>query len=241
MGQQQAIRLFQTLEHACGYWPDRLSRDLIVDPTDPQLPLVFLQALAMGFRRSGGHVYRPYCIGCRACISVRIPVQRFRPNRAQKRCLSRNADLVVSSGRARRSDENFALYPRYLEARHRGGGMDDPGPENFDAFLSCAWSPTEFMEFRLDGELVAIAVTDVVADALSAVYTFFAPEHAARSLGTYAILRQVQRAHEEGRSHVYLGFWLDGHPKMTYKRSFRPLEFLDGAHWRPMPDPAVQT
>ena len=238
MGQQQAIRLFQTLEHACGYWPDRLSRDLIVDPTDPQLPLVFPQALAMGFRRSGGHVYRPYCIGCRACISVRIPVRRFRPNRAQKRCLGRNADLVVSSGPARRSDENFALYRRYLEARHRGGGMDDPGPENFDAFLSCAWSPTEFMEFRLDGELVAIAVTDVVADALSAVYTFFAPEHAARSLGTFAILSQVNRAREEGRSHVYLGFWLDGHPKMAYKRGFRPLEYLDGAHWRPMPDPA---
>ena len=238
MGQQQAIRLFQTLEHACGYWPDRLSRDLIVDPTDPQLPLVFPQALAMGFRRSGGHVYRPYCIGCRACISVRIPVQRFRPNRAQKRCLSRNADLVVSSGPARRSDENFALYRRYLEARHRGGGMDDPGPENFDAFLSCAWSPTEFMEFRLDGELVAIAVTDVVADALSAVYTFFAPEHAGRSLGTYAILSQVMRARAEGRSHVYLGFWLDGHPKMAYKRGFRPLEYLDGAHWRPMPAPA---
>ena len=233
---QHAIRLFQTLEHACGYWPGRPARDLIIDPADPHLPSVFGQALAMGFRRSGGHVYRPYCNGCRACISVRIPVARFRPNRAQKRCLARNADLRVSLAPARRTDENFALYRRYLGARHAGGGMDDPAPENFDAFLACAWSPTEFMEFRLDGELLALAVTDAVPGALSAVYTFYDPAHAARSLGTFGILSQVQRARDEGRDFVYLGFWLDGHPKMAYKRGFQPLEFLDGASWRPMPE-----
>ena len=236
MGDQHAIRLFQTVEHACGYWPDRVARDLIVDPTDPQLPSVFARALSMGFRRSGGHVYRPYCGGCRACISVRLPVASFQPSRSQRRCLARNADLTVGVAPARRTDENFALYRRYIDTRHVGGGMDDPAPENFDAFLACAWSPTDFMEFRLDGELVGIAVTDVVPDALSAVYTFFAPEHAHRSLGSYAILRQVQRARDERRSHVYLGFWLDGHPKMAYKRGYGPLEFLDGAHWRPMPD-----
>ncbi|MBW8366597.1 MAG: arginyltransferase [Arenimonas sp.] len=235
MGSQHAIRLFQTVEHACGYWPERLARDLIVDPTDPQLPSVFARALAMGFRRSGGHVYRPYCNGCRDCISVRIPVETFRASRSQRRCLARNADLQVGVAPAVRTAENFALYRRYLDTRHVGGGMDKPGPENFDAFLACAWSPTDFMEFRLEGELVAVAVTDAVPDALSAVYTFFAPEHAHRSLGGFAILQQVQRARDEGRRHVYLGFWLDAHPKMAYKREYRPLEFLDGTQWRPMP------
>ena len=235
MGDQHGIRLFQTVEHACGYWPGRLARDLIIDPTDPHLPSVFGRALSMGFRRSGGHVYRPHCKGCRACISVRIPAAKFLPNRSQRRCLARNADLQVSVAPARRTAENFALYRSYLDTRHAGGGMDDPAPENFDAFLACAWSPTDFMEFRLDGELVGVAVTDVVPDALSAVYTFFAPEHAHRSLGVYAILRQVRRACEEDRQHLYLGFWLDGHPRMAYKRGYRPLEFLDGAQWRPVP------
>ena len=237
MGQQQhAIRLFQTIEHPCGYWPERLSRDLVIDPADPHLPSVYAQAMAMGFRRSGGHVYRPYCKGCRDCISVRIPVRAFRPNRAQRRCLARNADLELAIVPARRSRENFALYRRYLGSRHPGGGMDDPSPENFDNFLACRWSPTQFMELRLAGELVAVAVTDVVPDALSAVYTFYEPELAHRSLGTYAILRQVQRALDDGRDYLYLGFWLRGHPKMEYKRAFRPLEYLDGAHWRPMPE-----
>lgn len=232
---QHAIRLFQSLEHPCGYWKERLARDLIIDPTDPHLASVYPQALAMGFRRSGGHVYRPYCAGCRACVSVRIPVEHFVPNRTQKRCLARNADLELRIAPPQRTGENFALYRRYLDTRHAGGGMDDPAPENFDAFLACRWSPTEFMEFRLDGELVALAVTDVVPDGLSAVYTFFAPELATRSLGTYAILRQVERARRESRSYVYLGFWLEGHPKMAYKLAYQPLEFLDGALWRPMP------
>lgn len=232
---QHAIRLFQTLEHPCGYWPERRARDLIIDPADPQLPGVYAQAMAMGFRRSGGHVYRPHCAGCRACVSVRIPVRDFRPNRAQRRCLARNADLELRIVAARRTRENFALYRQYLDGRHRGGGMDDPTPENFDAFLACPWSPTQFMELRLEGRLVAVAVTDVVPDALSAVYTFYDPALAARGLGTYAILRQVQRAREDGRGYVYLGFWIDGHPKMAYKRGFQPLEFLDGPHWRPLP------
>jgi arginine-tRNA-protein transferase len=236
MGDSDAIRLFQTVEHACGYWPERRSRDLIVDPEDPHLPSMFGRALAMGFRRSGGHVYRPYCNSCRACISVRIPVADFAPNRAQKRCMARNADLQVRITPARRTAENFALYRRYLDTRHAGGGMDRPAPENFDAFLACDWSPTDFMEFRLGGELVAVAVTDVVQGALSAVYTFYAPELAARSLGTYAILSQLQRARLESRQHLYLGFWLEGHPRMDYKRHYRPLEYLDGAHWRRFPD-----
>lgn len=231
---QHAIRLFQSLEHPCGYWPDRLARDLVIDPTDPHLPAVYGQALVMGFRRSGGHVYRPHCVACRACIPVRIPAARFEPNRSQKRCLARNADLELCIAPARRTEENFALYRRYLDTRHAGGGMDDPAPENFDAFLACRWL-TEFMEFRLDGRLVALAVTDVAAAGLSAVYTFYDPDLAARSLGTYAILRQVERARRERRGHVYLGFWLDGHPKMAYKRAFRPLEYLDGGHWKPMP------
>lgn len=232
---QHAIRLFQTLEHACGYWPERPSRDLIIDPADPQLPAVYAQAMAMGFRRSGGHVYRPHCPGCRACISVRVPAAAFRPNRSQRRCLARNHDLELRIVAPRRTQENFSLYRRYLDGRHRGGGMDDPTPENFDAFLACPWSPTQFMEFRLGGRLAALAVTDVVPDALSAVYTFYDPALADRSLGTYAILRQIQRCRDEGRGHLYLGFWLQGHPKMAYKRGFQPLEFLDGALWRPLP------
>lgn len=232
MGTQPGIRLYQTLEHACGYWPDRQARDAILDPEDPRLPLFYGQALARGFRRSGGQVYRPHCGHCQACIPVRVAVAQFLANRSQRRCLARNADLQVQAMPARCTEENFALYRRYLASRHAGGGMDDPSRASFEQFLFSPWSPTLFLEIREHGQLLAVAVTDQVPDALSAVYTFFEPEQAARSLGSYAILQQIAWARSEGCEYLYLGFWLDGHPKMAYKRGFQPLQQRVGEQWQ---------
>ena len=233
MGNQANIRVYQTVEHACGYWPDRNARDLVLDPLDPTLPALYGSALAMGFRRSGNHVYRPHCAGCQACTPVRIPVDLFQPNRAQRRCLARNADLRVSVAPAAHTDENFELYRRYVSGRHAGGGMDDPSPADFDGFLSCEWSPTRFLEIRGDDGLMGVAVTDVLADSLSAVYTFFDPGLPARSLGTFAILSQLAHARELGLDYLYLGFWLRDHPKMDYKQRFRPIQILSGREWLP--------
>jgi arginine-tRNA-protein transferase len=236
MGSKANIRVYQTVEHPCGYWPERQARDLVLDPVDPMLPALYGPSLAMGFRRSGSHVYRPHCAGCQACTPVRIPVERFRASRSQKRCLNRNADLRVLARPAARSEESFELYRRYVQLRHPGGGMDDPSHADFDGFLSCTWSPTMFLEFRLGERLLGVAVTDVLPDSLSAVYTFYAPEEPERGLGTFAILTQIEHAKQLGLPYLYLGFWLDGHPKMDYKRKFRPLERLDGREWIDDPD-----
>ncbi|MGQ4583117.1 arginyltransferase [Lysobacter sp. F60174L2] len=239
------LRLFHTGEHPCGYWPERSARDLVLDPRDPRLPQWYRLALGWGFRRSGDIVYRPHCHGCRACVAVRIPVERFVPDRSQRRCLARNADIEVRVLPAERTDEQLALYQRYLTARHRGGGMDDHGANEFEQFLIGRWSEGRFLEFRHRtdtgrGPLLAVAVTDVTRTALSAVYTFYDPDHAARGLGTLAVLRQLEWARREGRQHLYLGYWIDGHGKMDYKRRFRPLEAFDGRNWRDLDpgDPA---
>lgn len=225
------IAMFQSAPHPCGYWPERVARDVLLDPRDPALPALYAAALAQGFRRSGGHVYRPTCEHCHACIPVRLAVREFVPNRSQRRCARRNADLSIAVRPVRRSEEHFALYRRYLDTRHHDGGMDGGAPADFDAFVSCAWSPTRFIEFRHDNRLVAVAVTDVLPDALSAVYTFYDPDHAARSLGTFAVLSQIAHARAHGASHLYLGFWLAQHPKMHYKAAFRPLQALVGGAW----------
>lgn len=235
MGSKANIRVYQTVEHACGYWPERQARDLVLDPADPMLPGLYGPALAMGFRRSGSHVYRPHCIGCQACTPVRIPVATFSPNRSQRRCIALNADLRIGLRPAERSEEAFELYRSYVGSRHAGGGMDDPSPADFDGFLACPWSPTTFIEMRLQDRLLAVAVTDVLPDSLSAVYTFYAPGFEKRSLGTFAILSQLEHARGLGLEHVYLGFWLDKHAKMDYKKSFRPLEYLSGRDWLEFP------
>jgi len=226
------VRLFQTLPHACGYFDDRTAQNIVIDPSAPQLPQVYDLAVQRGYRRAGGHVYHPQCGACRACVACRVPVARFAPDRSQRRCVARNRDLDVRIAPAAYSHEYFALYQRYLRARHRDGGMDDARPEDFSRFLYTAWSPTRFVEFRASGRLLAVAVTDFCAAGLSAVYTFFEPDEHARGLGAFAILSQLRIAAERGLPYVYLGFWIDGHPKMHYKTRYRPLEVLHAGNWR---------
>lgn len=236
------LKLFQTGQHPCGYWPDRQARDLVLDPQDPRLGTLYPMALAWGFRRSGDLIYRPHCQHCHACVPVRIPVARFAPDRSQRRCLARNADLDCRIVAAERSDEQFELYRRYLGHRHAGGGMDEHGPHEFDQFLIGRWSHGRFMELREHGHggrrgrLLAVAVTDVTAQGLSAVYTFFDPEARARGLGTLAILQQIQWARRESLPHLYLGYWIRDHRKMDYKRRYRPLEAYDGRRWHDFDD-----
>lgn len=231
-----SIRIYQTAEHACGYWPERRARDIVLDPDSRALPAIYPAALAQGFRRSGGHVYRPQCAHCMACVPVRIDVDAFRPNRSQRRCLQRNADLRLIDSAPARCGEVFELYRRYLRSRHPKGGMDEPRPEDFDGFLSAIWSPTRFLRFEQpDGRLMGVAVSDLLSNGLSAVYTFFEPDAASRSLGTWGILKQIEWARALGLPHVYLGFWLQGHPKMDYKRQFSGLEQLRHGEWEPLP------
>ncbi|HHW4680986.1 MAG TPA: arginyltransferase [Xylella taiwanensis] len=232
------LQLFKTSHQACGYWPDRSACNLVIDPSDARLSAIYPQALAWGFRRSGNLLYRPHCKHCGACIPVRINVNAFVPNRSQRRCLARNATLVTRIVPAERSAEHLSLYRRYLHQRHPDGGMEGHGANEFDQFLIGRWGYGRFMEIRepttngTPGQLLAVAVTDLTEQALSAVYTFYEPDAAARGLGTLAILHQIHWAQREQRPYLYLGYWIKDHFKMDYKRRFQALEMYDGNHWR---------
>jgi arginine-tRNA-protein transferase len=232
------LRLFHSAPHPCGYWPDRDARDLVLDPRDPRLPNYYPMALEWGFRRSGDIVYRPSCGSCRACVPVRVPVASFRLDRSQRRCLRRNGDVATHLLAPTCTDEYVALYQRYLQSRHPNGGMATHGAHEFEQFLIGSWNDCRFLELRdaTSHRLLAVAVTDVLPEALSAVYTFYDPDETARGLGSLGVLKQIEWAQRSGRHHVYLGYWIDGHQKMAYKRRFQPLEAFDGHSWVPLID-----
>jgi arginine-tRNA-protein transferase len=165
-------------------------------------------------------------------VPCRVEVARFRPSRSQRRILQRNADLQTQWRVADFSEEHFSLYERYIGWRHPGGGMDEPQPEDFRRFLLSPWSRTRYLEIREASRLVAAAVSDIGPQGLSAVYTFYEPELAHRSPGTLAILRQIEFCRERKLPHLYLGYWIEGHPKMDYKACFRPLEVLRDGQWQ---------
>jgi arginine-tRNA-protein transferase len=233
---QQHLSLYITREQPCSYFDDRLSANLIPDPQLPMNAELYSLLIGKGFRRSGEFVYRPHCNGCNACVPARINVARFRPNRNQRRCLKRNADLTTRLVTARYSEEYFALYQRYLNTRHNDGSMANPQPEDFSNFLLNHWQSTLFIESRLQGELLAVAVVDFLRTGPSAVYTFFEPAEARRSLGTFAVLQQIWLARLYQQPHVYLGYWIRDHQKMDYKRHFTGLELYQNEQWQAAPD-----
>jgi leucyl-tRNA---protein transferase len=226
------IKVFVSLEHPCGYFSDRVARNLVLDPHAHPQGGIYARAMPQGFRRAGGHIYKPYCSACQACVASRIVIADFAPTRAQKRCALRNIDLRISIRAAGIDAETFALYRRYLQSRHPGGGMDQADESDFQSFLFARWSDSQFVEFRLHDRLVAVAVTDFVRGALSAVYTFYDPELRARSLGTYAVLSQIALAKSTCTPYLYLGYWIANHPKMDYKRRFSGTEIFQDGRWQ---------
>jgi len=230
MSSLRRVQLYLSTEHPCGYLPNRGARNAYVDPSLQMSRERYAWLITQGFRRSGDYVYRPHCSQCQLCVAARVSVSSFQPSRSQRRCVAQNADLSLTIVHAL-NDEHHALYQRYLQSRHPGEGMDSDNPEAFQSFLQCNWGDAQFWEFRLEGRLLAVAVVDALPAALSAVYTFFDPEEAARGLGTYAVLSQIEAARSRGLPHVYLGYWVSQSRKMDYKKNFRPLELLGDDGW----------
>ena len=230
------LQLYITTESPCSYFTDRMSSNLVPDPKLNLNMPIYNQLIQHGFRRSGSHCYRPHCSngdsGCEACIACRLVVKEFSPSRSQRRCYKRNQALTLTAVAAGYSDEYFELYRRYLNSRHIDGSMANPVEEDFRQFLYCEWSDTQFLELRQNGRLIAVAVTDIVSDGISAVYSFFEPEMQELSLGTFCILKQIDYAKSLGLAHVYLGYWIEGHPKMHYKNNYRPLQVYRNETWQ---------
>jgi arginyl-tRNA--protein-N-Asp/Glu arginylyltransferase len=231
------IQLYLTAESPCGYFDDRMSRNLVPDPKLQLTMSTYSLLIKHGFRRSGAYCYRPYCKACLAedglaCIACRLPADEFISSRSQKRCLMKNQDLKLTVVEAGFNDEYFDLYRRYINSRHTDGSMANPDEEDFEQFLYCKWSHTQFLEFRLNERLVAVAVTDIVDHGISAVYSFFEPEMSSRSLGTFCILKQIDYAKKLGLDYLYLGYWIENHPKMHYKSSFKPLQVYLNEQWK---------
>lgn len=226
------IQFYLTAESPCSYFDDRMSCNLVPDPNLRLNMPVYNQLIQHGFRRSGGYTYRPHCGDCQSCIACRIPIAEFTPNRSQRRCLKLNQQLQLAAVPAAFTEEYFDLYRRYLDSRHTDGSMADPEKEDFKQFLYSKWSETAFLEFRLDGRLIAVAVTDIASDGVSAVYSFFDPEMSKHSLGTYCVLKQLDYAKLLGLDYIYLGYWIEDHPKMHYKVNFRPLQIYRDEQWQ---------
>ncbi|MFK5913173.1 MAG: arginyltransferase [Woeseiaceae bacterium] len=221
-----------TPEHECSYLDDKQAITLFVDPNHPIVMKQYSQLAQLGFRRSGSHVYRPHCSDCGLCIPVRLPVGEFKPNRSQRRNKTSNADILMTAKDAVFDEEHYALYRKYMKGRHAGGGMDKDEPDSYETLISAAWCDSKLLEFRLNNELVMVAVVDCFDDGISAVYTFFDPEYSNRGLGVFGILSEIEYVKSLNLDWLYLGYWNPKTNKMSYKSNYQPMEFFDGHDWQ---------
>ncbi len=223
---------FGTRKLPCPYLDGHTERKVVTDLSGPNSADLYERLSRAGFRRSHGLAYRPACPNCTACVPVRINAERFADSATFRRIRRANSDLVAADMSALATAEQFRLFTRYQHLRHNGGDMSSMSYDDYRALIEDTPVETRLIEYRdASGVLVAAMLADRMADSLSAVYSFFDPDCANRSVGTYMILWLVDHARKLGLRYIYLGYWIEGSPKMSYKERFRPLERLGPDGW----------
>ncbi|MEM9574110.1 MAG: arginyltransferase [Pseudomonadota bacterium] len=235
-------QFFLTSPSPCPYLDGQMERKVfthLVGEKAPELNDLLTQG---GFRRSQNIAYRPACETCRACVSVRILADEFQPTKNMRRLMKLNYDLIGTENQGEPTSEQYSLFRSYLDSRHKNGGMSDMTVLDYAMMVEDSHVETKIIEYRRrgpdsfvtgtgEGPLVAVALSDRMADGYSMVYSFFDPEEERRSLGTWMILDHIERTRQSGLPHVYLGYWVEGSRKMEYKTRFRPQQHLLANGW----------
>ena len=235
-------QFYLTAPSPCPYLPGRHERKVFTHLVGDKAGDLNDLLTHGGFRRSQSIAYRPACEGCRSCVSVRVVANDFAPSRNMRRVVETNADLVGEVRTAAPTSEQYSVFRAYLDARHRDGGMADMTVLDYAMMIEDSHVDTRVIEYRRRGpdtgftgrgagDLIAVALSDVLSDGLSMVYSFFEPGEAERSLGTFMILDHITRAQKMGLPFVYLGYWVAGSRKMDYKGRFLPQERLMASGW----------
>ena len=220
-----------TAPFTCSYLPEQDERLLIFMSDSVPTITEYDFLIGAGFRRSGTQVYRPHCEACKACESIRLPVDIFTASKSQKRIMKRNQDLTIHIS-DNDKPEYYPLYESYVNQRHADGSMYPATKEQYQGFVLSPWNNALFIEIYATNELIGVAVTDNLASSLSALYTFFKPDQQQRSLGNFAILQQIELAKSLNKPFLYLGYQIDTCQKMSYKQNFLPHERFFDDKWQ---------
>jgi arginine-tRNA-protein transferase len=236
-------QFYLTAPSPCPYLPGQEERKVFTHLVGERAPELNELLTHGGFRRSQSIAYRPACENCRACVSVRVVVDEFRPRRSMRKIIERNRDVVGEMRIAAPTSDQYSVFRAYLDSRHRDGGMVDMTVLDYAMMVEDSHVKTQVVEYRRRGpdsfftgrgvgDLLSVALTDILSDGLSMVYSFFEPSESARSLGTFMILDHIARARRMGLPYLYLGYWVAGSRKMDYKGRFLPQERLAPAGWQ---------
>lgn len=228
------MRFFKTSPHDCSYLSDRQATTVFIDPAVEVSRELYEKLNLIGFRRSGSHFYRPDCVNCQKCQSIRVDVGAFKARRRHRRIIRNGGSIRWRAVAVHYEAAYWELYQRYINGRHAEGDMYPPNQEDFYRFLLQQAQYGFLMEGWLGDQLMIVSVVDQFRDGLSAVYTFFDPDYSQWSLGTLTILQQIHMCRELALPWLYLGYWIEEVPNMAYKADFQPAEIYRNDRWQPL-------
>jgi arginine-tRNA-protein transferase len=240
--QKHFPEFYVTAPQPCPYLAGRLERKLFTHLTHEKPTSLIDNLLRGGFRRSQNIAYMPYCEGCHACISVRVLVDEFVPGRSMRRVTDKNRSVASLRRPPEPTSEQFGLFRRYIDARHADGGMADMTVLDYAMMVEDSVINTFVTEYRLKPAdpldsrpetwpLAGAALCDLLSDGISMVYSFYDPDVEYLSPGTFMILEHIEYARRLGLPYLYLGYWITGSRKMSYKMRYQPQELLGPNGW----------
>lgn len=165
-----------------------------------------------------------------------IPEKMQRAKRQLEICLKRSSF----------DPEEFALYKRYqmkvhndeahkvTESSYRRFLVDTPliyvSSTGDNTVPPCGFGSFH-QQYRVDGQLIAVGVIDILPKCLSSKYLFWDPDLAFLSLGKYSALQEISWVKENEHhcpslQYYYLGYYIHSCSKMRYKAAYRPSELL---------------
>ena len=233
----RVLQQFVEEPRRCSYLPNRvaaLEYRVMVNLGPRELESL----LERGWRRFGPAYFRPACVPCGECVSLRLPVARFEPSRSQRRAMRSAAALRVEVGPVRVDAERLALHASWHASREQTRDWQ-PAPLDAHDYASQFAFPhpcAREVAYYDDGapgagsapRLVGVGLCDETPGAWSAIYFFYDPAYARHSPGVFHVLNLVRLARQQGKSHLYLGFRITDCASMRYKASFLPHELLLG-------------
>lgn len=237
-------KFYMTTPAPCPYLEGEMERKIFTNLLGKDAAQRHEALNRLGFRRSQNIIYRPVCESCNKCISVRVRVKDFKPGKSMTRTLKKFSYLRIEDQDPVANAEQFELLKSYLESRHAGGGMASMDEFEYCEMIEASPVNTRLVEYHQEGPegtvnrkggLAGVALTDVMSEGLSLVYSFYNTEREFSGLGTFIILDHILKAKSAGLDYVYLGYWISDCKTMAYKARFQPLEYLGAEGWRPLP------
>ncbi len=216
----------------CPYLDNTTARMPLRLPVGTVTPDVTDQLLALGYRRSGDFVYRAECPACSECKPTRIDIDEFEMTSSMRRVFARGErELTCHWGPPQVDGKRIWLFNQHRRIRNLGSAGELVSTESYRSFLADTCCDTRELAISIGGNLIAIAIVDIGAKSTSAVYTHFDPEASRFSLGTYAILKQIDWAKQNGKRYVYLGMYVADNSHLNYKARFLPQQRLSEEEW----------